>query len=73
MDAATAEAAVKLFLDKINGRLAEAARIAKAASACAESGNAGKGVEVAMDIEQLCYDANRFLGAASLINRCARE
>ena len=38
-----------------------------------EAGNADKAVHVALDIEQLCYEATRLLDAASLINRLAKE
>ena len=73
MDAAVAETAIKAYLKEIHTRLDEAASIAKAANACAEAGNADKGVHVAMDIEQLVYEATRLLDAASLINRLAKE
>ena len=73
MDAAIAETAIKVYLKEIHTRLDEAASIAKAANACAEAGNADKGVHVALDIEQLCYEATRLLDAASLINRLAKE
>jgi hypothetical protein len=73
MDTAIAETAVKAYLKEIHSRLDEAASIAKAADACAEAGNADKGVHVAMEIEQLCYEASRLLDAASLINRLAKE
>ena len=73
MDAKIAEPAIKAYLKEIHSRLNEAASIAKAADACAESGNADKGVHVALDIEQLCYEATRLLDAASLINRLAKE
>ena len=73
MDAAAAETAIKAYLKKIHSRLNKAASIAKAADACAEAGNADKGVHVALDIEQLCYEATRLLDAASLINRLAKE
>ena len=73
MDTAIAETAIKAYLKEIHSRLDEAASIAKAADACAEAGNADKGVHVAMDIEQLCYEATRLLDAASLINRLAKE
>ncbi|MEA2880566.1 MAG: hypothetical protein QOF14_5762 [Hyphomicrobiales bacterium] len=73
MDATIAETAIKAYLKEIHTRLDEAASIAKAANACAESGNADKGVHVALDIEQLCYEATRLLDAASLINRLAKE
>src|SRR3954469_21049697 len=72
MDAAIAETAIKVYLKEIHTRLEEAASIAKAANACAEAGNADKGVHVALDIEQLVYEATRLLDAASLINRLAK-
>lgn len=73
MDAAIAETAIKVYLKEIHTRLEEAASIAKAADACAQAGNADKGVSVALDIEQLCYEAERLLDAASMINRLAKE
>ena len=73
MDAAVAEPAFKAYLKEIHIRLDQAASIAKAANACAEAGNADKGVHVALDIEQLCYEATRLLDAASLINGLAKE
>ena len=73
MDAAIAEAAIKIYLKEIHTRLDEAASIAKAATACADAGNADKGVHVALDIEQICYEATRLLDAAGLINRLAKE
>lgn len=73
MDAAVAETAIKVYLKEIHTRLDEAASIAKAANACAESGNTDKGVHVALDIEQIVYEATRLLDAASLINRLAKE
>jgi hypothetical protein len=73
MDTAIAETAIKAYLKEIHSRLDEAASIAKAADACAQAGNADKGVHVAMEIEQLCYEATRLLDAASLINRLAKE
>ena len=54
MDAAIAETAIKAYLKEIHTRLNEAAGIAKAADACAEAGDADSGVQVALDIEQLC-------------------
>jgi hypothetical protein len=73
MDAKVAETAIKAYLKEIHTRLNEAAGIAKAADACAEAGDADRGVQVALDIEQLVYEANRLLDAASLINRLAKE
>jgi len=73
MDAHVAETAIKAYLKEIHSRLNEAAGIAKAADACAEAGDADRGVQVALDIEQLVYDANQLLGAATLIKRLAKE
>jgi len=73
MDATIAETAIKVCLKEIRTRLEEAASIAKAADACAEAGNPDKGVGVALDIEQLVYEATRLLDAASLINRLSKE
>jgi hypothetical protein len=72
MDRTATEAAIKLYLKEISRRLDEAAGIAKAADACAEAGTVDKGVEVALDIEQLAYEATRLLDAASLLNRLSK-
>lgn len=69
MDSQTAEATIKACLIEIGKNLEEAAAVAKAAVACAESGNTPKGVEIMLDIEQLAYEANSLLNAASLIKR----
>ena len=45
----------------------------RAADACAGAGFHEKGLEVALDIEQLLYEATTLLNAASLINRIARQ
>ena len=65
--------AIKACLAEIRQRLDEAARIAKAADVCAQAGSPDEAVTVALDIEQLCYEATRLLDAASLINRLAKE
>jgi hypothetical protein len=69
MDRATIEPAIKLLLTEIHTKLNEAVRIAKAAEACALAGSVGEGVTVSMDIEQLIYEADHLLGAASLLHR----
>jgi hypothetical protein len=69
MDHATIEPAIRILLTEIHSRLAEAARIAKAAEACALAGSIAEGVTVSMDIEQLIYEAGRLQDAASLLNR----
>jgi len=61
------------LLTEIHSKLNEAARIAKAAEACALAGSVAEGVTVSMDIEQLIYEAGRPQDAASLLNRLSRE
>jgi hypothetical protein len=73
MDRATIEPAIRIVLTKIHSKLNEAARIAKAAKACAFAGSVAEGVTVSMDIEQLIYEAGRLQDAASLLNRLSRE
>ena len=53
--------------------LDKAAGIGRAADACASAGFHEKGLEVALDIEQLLYEATTLVNAASLINRIARQ
>lgn len=65
--------AVVACLGEIHGRLSEAARIAKAAQACAEAGSVTEAVTISMDIEQLIYEAGRLHDAASLLNKLARD
>lgn len=59
------------FLKCLRERLDEAATTAKAAEACSQAGNPEKGVTIMFDVEQLVYEVNTFLNAASLLNRCA--
>lgn len=66
-----ADAAIKECLRAIGDRLEQAAAIAKAANTCAEAGNSYQAVNIVLDVEQLIYEANTFLNAASLMNRCA--
>jgi hypothetical protein len=73
MDAEIADTAIKVYLREIRQRLDDAARIAKAADACAQAGSPDEAVHIALDIEQLAYEATRLLDAASLINRLAKE
>jgi hypothetical protein len=73
MDRAATEAAIKIYLFEIRERLDKAARVAKAAEACAQAGDVDNGVQVALDIEQLAYEAGRLLDAASLLNRISQE
>jgi hypothetical protein len=73
MDHATIEPAIRIILTEIHSKLNEAARIAKAAEACALADSVTEGVSVSMDIEQLIYEAGRLQDAASLLNRLSRE
>jgi hypothetical protein len=72
MDRATIEPAIRIVLTEIHSRLDEAARIAKAAEACARAGSVAEAVTVSMDIEQLIYEAGRLQDAVSLLNRLSR-
>jgi hypothetical protein len=73
MDYATIEPAIKIVPAEIHSKQNEAARIAKAAEACALAGSVAEGVVVSMDIEQLIYEAGRLQDTASLMNRLSRE
>jgi hypothetical protein len=68
-DPQTIEITIKAYLTEMRARLEKATSIAKAAEACALSDNYEKGIELGLDIEQIVYEVNIFLNAASLINR----
>jgi hypothetical protein len=72
MEAQSAETTIKAFLTEIRCRLDKAAGIGRAADACAGAGFYQKGLEVALDMEQLLYEATSLLNAASLINRISQ-
>jgi len=69
MDRTAADTAIAFLIREISTRLDRAAAIGKAAQTCAEARQIAKSVEVALDIEQLCYETSRLLDAASLIYR----
>jgi hypothetical protein len=73
MEAHIAETVIKTFLTEIRTRLDKVAEIGRAADACAGAGFHEKGLEVALDVDQLLYEATTLLNAASLINRIAQE
>jgi hypothetical protein len=73
MDPQTIDITIKAYLTEMRSRLEKAASIAKAAEACALSGNVEKGIEIALDIEQIIYEVNTFLNAASMINRLGKS
>jgi len=59
---------ITLFRD-MRERLDRANSIGIAAQACGDNGNIAKGIEIALDIEQILYELNVLLNAASLIYR----
>jgi hypothetical protein len=65
----TLEITLKVHLSEMRDRLDRAASIAAAAITCAEAGNIQTGVEIALDVEQLVYEATTLLNSASLIHR----
>jgi hypothetical protein len=73
MDPQTIELTLKAYLTGMRMRLDKAAAIAKAAEACALSGNVETGVEISHDIEQLLYEVTTYLNAASMFRRLAHE
>ena len=60
-------AAIIIILAEISVKLGDPARIGKAAEACANAGSVVKGVSVAMDTEQLLYEAGYLQDAATLL------
>ena len=52
--------------------LGEYRHFGRAAEACATVGNIAKAIEIALDVEQIIYEVNTFLNAASLINRISK-
>lgn len=73
MDRALIEPAMKCILSEIARLTADAARIGKAAEACALAGSISEGVRVSMEIEQTLYEAGRLQDAVSLLNRLAQK
>ena len=59
MDSHTVEITIKAYLKHMRERLERAASIARAAEACAEAGNVEKGIEIALDVEELNSRAQR--------------
>lgn len=73
MDEQLIEATIRTYLTEIRSRLDRAAGIARAADARAGAGFHEKGLEVALDIEQLLHEATTLLNAASLIKRIGHQ
>jgi hypothetical protein len=51
----------------MRAHLERAANIAKAAEAFAVSGDIEKGIEIALDVEEIIHEVNTFLNAARMI------
>src|SRR5260370_38829216 len=73
MDAQLIETTTKAYLAEIRSRLDKAAGIGHAADACAGAGFHEKGLEVAVDMQQILYEPTTLLNAASLINRISQQ
>ena len=65
-DAAT-RAAIRTFLREVTVTLQKASGIAKAADFFAQRGDIRKGTEIALEIEQLAYEATTSLDAIRLL------
>ena len=73
MDAKILALTLVMQLVLMRERLDQAAGLGQAAEACAKTGNIGTAIEIALDIEQLTYEVNTLLNAASLMNRICRQ
>lgn len=66
------EESIRLILTEIHTRTQEAARIARAAEACAAAGSLDEAITISMEIEQILYETGRLQDAASLLNRISK-
>jgi hypothetical protein len=73
MDAHAREITLKTYLKEMRERLEQATGSARAAEACAESGNIEKAIEIALDLEPLIYEVNTLLNAANMIKRIGKS
>jgi hypothetical protein len=73
MDEASLESVLLTQLTFMRHRLDEAASLSRAAEAYGKASNLGKAIEIALDIEQLTYEANVLLNAASLMHRMIKQ
>jgi hypothetical protein len=72
MDSQKLEIAIKAALTEMRDRLQKAASIARVAEACADAGSIEKAVQIALELEELIYEVNAFLNAASMISRLGK-
>jgi hypothetical protein len=73
MDATALDPTLMMQLALMRERLDQAASLGQTAETYAKSGNIGKAIEIALDIEQLTYEVSTLLNAASLMNRICRQ
>jgi hypothetical protein len=73
MNRTSMEESIRLILTEIHTRTQEAARIARAAEACANAGSLDESITISMEIEQILYEAGRLQDAASLLNRISKS
>lgn len=69
MDGSQRDALLITLLRDMRERLDRASSIGIAAQACSDNGNIAKGIEIALDVEQIIYEISTLLNAASLIHR----
>ena len=64
---------VKEFVGAIRRDLEEATGLVLAAETCASTGNLGKAVEIANDIDEFTHDAGRLLNTVAFLARRHRH
>ena len=72
MDPAALDSVLLTHMTLMRERLDQASALGQAAEACGTAGNIRAAIEIALEVEQLTYEVNTLLNAASLINRIAR-
>ena len=72
MDPATLDTVLLTQIILMRERLDQASALGQAAQACGTAGNIPAAIEIALEVEQLTYEVNTLLNAASLMNRIGR-
>ena len=72
MDPATLHNVLLTQIILMRERLDQASALGQAAEACGTAGNIPAAIEIALEVEQLTYEVNTLLNAASLMNRIGR-
>ena len=73
MDPAALDTVLLTHLNLMRERLDQASGLGQAAEACGKAGNIRKAIEIALDVEQIAYEVETLLNAASLLNRIGRK